>query len=172
MPLPSLGVSPPHPYGIPKTTAFADSILIPYLCTMQVESGKKIILFDGVCNLCNGAVQWVINRDQSDIFRFAPLQSAIAEDLLGARAIDTSKMDSIVFIDPGTAYYIKSDAALEIARNIKGYGWAPALFSWLPRSFRDAIYDLIAKNRYRLFGKKDQCMIPTAELNAKFLQTS
>ncbi|MGB5405075.1 thiol-disulfide oxidoreductase DCC family protein [Robiginitalea sp.] len=139
---------------------------------MQVESGKKIILFDGVCNLCNGAVQWVIKRDQTDVFRFAPLQSAIAEDLLKARRIDTSQMDSIVFIDPGMAYFIKSDAALEIARNIKGYGWAPAVFGWIPRSVRDGIYDLIAKNRYRFFGKKEQCMIPSAELNAKFLQTS
>lgn len=139
---------------------------------MQVESGKKVILFDGVCNLCNGAVQWVIQRDQADLFRFAPLQSAIAQDLLRARKVDTSRMDSIVFIDPGTAYYIKSDAALEIARNLKGYRWAPSIFGWLPRAFRDAIYDLIAKNRYSLFGKKDQCMIPSAELNAKFLQTS
>lgn len=139
---------------------------------MQVEPGKKIILFDGVCNLCNGAVQWVIKRDRADVFRFAPLQSAVAKDLLGARKIDTSRMDSIIFIDPGMAYFIKSDAALEIARNIKGYGWAPVFFGWIPRSIRDGIYDLIAKNRYRLFGKKEQCMIPNAELNAKFLQTS
>lgn len=146
--------------------------LIPYLCIMQVESGKKIILFDGVCNLCNGAVQWVIRRDQADVFRFAPLQSAIAENLLKERRVDTSKLDSIIFIDPGVAYFIKSDAALEIARNIKGYTWAPTLLGWIPRSLRDGIYDLIAKNRYTLFGKKEQCMVPSAELNSKFLQTS
>ena len=146
--------------------------LIPYLCIMQVESGKKIILFDGVCNLCNGAVQWVIRRDQADVFRFAPLQSAIAENLLKERRVDTSKLDSIIFIDPGVAYFIKSDAALEIARNIKGYTWAPTLLGWIPRSVRDGIYDLIAKNRYSLFGKKEQCMVPSAELNSKFLQTS
>ena len=145
---------------------------MPYLCKMQLESGKKIILFDGVCNLCNGAVQWVIERDKDDVFRFAPLQSAIAEDLLKERGVDTATMDSIIFIDPGVAYFIKSDAALEIARNIKGYGWLPAIFGRTPRSVRDSIYDLIAKNRYRLFGKKDQCMIPNAELSAKFLQTS
>lgn len=145
---------------------------IPYLCSVQVESGKKIILFDGVCNLCNGAVQWIIRRDQADVFRFAPLQSAIAEDLLKERRVDTSQLDSIIFIDPGMAYFVKSDAALEIARNIKGYGWAPALLGWIPRSVRDGIYDLVAKNRYRLFGKKQQCMVPNAEVNAKFLQTS
>ena len=139
---------------------------------MPVELGKKIILFDGVCNLCNGAVQWVIKRDRADVVRFAPLQSAIAEDLLKERRVDTSQLDSIIFIDPGMAYFIKSDAALEIARNIKGYAWAPALLGWIPRSIRDGIYDLIAKNRYRLFGKKEQCMVPNEELNSKFLQTS
>jgi predicted DCC family thiol-disulfide oxidoreductase YuxK len=139
---------------------------------MQGESGKKIILFDGVCNLCNGAVQWVIQRDGADVFRFAPLQSNIARDLLKSRNVDVSRMDSIILIDPGVAYYIKSDAALEIARNLRGYGFLAALFGWLPLSLRDAVYDLIAKNRYRMFGKKEACMIPSPELNAKFLQTS
>ena len=139
---------------------------------MQAELGKKIILFDGVCNLCNGAVQWIIKRDEADAFRFAPLQSDLASDLLKARNVDTSQMDSIILIDPGVAYYVKSDAALEIARNLKGYKFLPALFAWLPLSLRDAAYDLIARNRYRMFGKKEACMIPSPELTAKFLQTS
>jgi predicted DCC family thiol-disulfide oxidoreductase YuxK len=117
-------------------------------------------------------VQWVIQRDGADVFRFAPLQSDIARDLLKARNVDASRMDSIILIDPGVAYYIKSDAALEVARNLKGYGFLPALLGWLPLSLRDAVYDLIAKNRYKLFGKKEACMIPSPELNAKFLQTS
>ncbi len=139
---------------------------------MQEATGKKIILFDGVCNLCNGAVQWIIQRDKEDVFRFAPLQSAASGKLLEERNIDTSRIDSIVLIDPGVAYYIKSDAALEIARNLKGYGFLPAITSWIPKAFRDVIYDFIAKNRYRLFGKKQECMIPTPELKAKFLTTS
>lgn len=139
---------------------------------MQAEAHKKIILFDGVCNLCNGAVQWIIKRDHKDVFRFAPLQSERAQELAEGRNIDTSRIDSIILIDPGVAYYIKSDAALEIARDLKGYGFLPFLFGWLPAKFRDAIYDLIARNRYRLFGKKQECMIPTPELKAKFLQTS
>ena len=81
--------------------------------------GKKIVLFDGVCNLCNGAVQFVIRRDRRDRFRFAPLQSELGQELCQARHIDTSQVDSIVLIDPGKAYYIKSDAALEIARELR-----------------------------------------------------
>lgn len=137
---------------------------------MHAETGKKIILFDGVCNLCNGAVQWVIKRDREDVFRFAPLQSESAQKLVEARNIDTSRIDSIILIDPGVAYYIKSDAALEIARNLKGYEFLSPLFKWVPLGLRNAIYDLIARNRYSLFGKKQECMIPTPELKAKFLQ--
>ena len=89
--------------------------------------GNKIILFDGVCNLCNGAVQFIIRRDRRDRFRFAALQSDLGKELCQARHIDTSLVDSIVLIDPGKAYYIKSDAALEIARDLNGYGWMPLL---------------------------------------------
>ncbi len=139
---------------------------------MELKDGKKVILFDGVCNLCNGAVQWIIRRDKKDIFRFAPLQSAVGAELTRNRHIDTDKVDSIVLIDPGTAWYVKSDAALEIARDLRGYQWLPVLFSWIPVRLRDAAYDLVARNRYRVFGKKEQCMIPTPELQSKFLQTN
>ena len=134
-----------------------------------MEDNKKIILFDGVCNLCNGAVQYVIKRDKKDVFRYAALQSAIGEKLIEERGIDTSKLDSIILVDPGVAYYTKSDAALEIGRDFGGLWKALALFTWIPRTFRDAIYDFVARNRYRWFGKKDACMIPTPELQAKFL---
>jgi predicted DCC family thiol-disulfide oxidoreductase YuxK len=134
--------------------------------------GKKIILFDGVCNLCNGAVQWIIRRDSLDTFRFASLQSAVGQELTRARQIDTGQVDSIILIDPGVAFYIKSDAALEIARGLKGYRLLPFLFGWIPKSIRDAMYDLVARNRYRLFGKKQECMVPTPELKARFLDGS
>ncbi len=133
------------------------------------QSGKKIILFDGVCNLCNGAVQFIIKRDGGDRFRFAALQSELGQELCRARHIDTTQIDSIILIDPGIAYYVKSDAALEIARELRGYGWMPLMLGWIPRGVRDAVYDLVARNRYRWFGKKDQCMIPTPELQKKFL---
>lgn len=130
---------------------------------------KKIILFDGVCNLCNGAIQFIIKRDKKDTFRYAPLQSEIGEQLIAERAIDTSKVDSIILIEPGIAYFTKSDAALGIAQDFGGLWKALAIFTWIPKTFRDAIYDLVAKNRYKWFGRKDACMIPTPELQAKFL---
>ena len=81
-------------------------------------------------------------------------------------------MDSIILINPGVAYYIKSDAALEIARGLKGYSLLPVLFGWIPKGIRDGIYDLVARNRYRMFGKKRECMVPTPELKARFLEES
>lgn len=138
----------------------------------ELPEGKKIILFDGVCNLCNGAVQWIIKRDKQDVFRFVPLQSDLGKELAESRNIDTDRVDSIILIDPGVAYYVKSDAVLEIAGDLKGYGAAPVLTGWIPSVVRDGIYNLIARNRYRIFGKKDTCMIPTPELQSKFLKTS
>ena len=143
-----------------------------YLWAMELPMGKKVILFDGVCNLCNGAVNWIIRRDRKDTFRFAPLQGEVGKALTAARHIDTGKVDSIILIDPGMAYYIKSEAALEIARDLKGYGFIPVVFGWIPVKVRDAIYDLVARNRYRVFGKQEACMIPTPELRKKFLETS
>ncbi|NAY90882.1 DUF393 domain-containing protein [Muricauda sp. JGD-17] len=134
-----------------------------------MEESKKIILFDGVCNLCNGAVQFVIKRDKKDLFRYAALQSEIGEQLVTERGIDTQKIDSIILIEPGVAFYTKSDAALRIGQDFGGLWKGLALFSWIPRTFRDALYDFVARNRYRWFGKKDQCMIPSPELQAKFL---
>jgi predicted DCC family thiol-disulfide oxidoreductase YuxK len=136
---------------------------------MELPEGKQIVLFDGVCNLCNRSVQFVIRHDPNDRFRFASLQGETGRKLLAERGIDTASTDSIILIDPGVALYIKSDAALELARNLKGYGWLPVLFGWLPRSLRDAAYDLVARNRYRWFGKQEQCMVPSPELRGRFL---
>jgi len=135
----------------------------------MMESDKKIILFDGICNLCNGAVQFVIKRDTKDTFRYAPIQSNIGQMLLKERNIDPTKIDSIILIEPTVAYYIKSDAALSIGRSFGGGYKLLSMFSWIPRVLRDGIYDLIARNRYQWFGKKEVCMIPTPELQSKFL---
>ncbi len=126
-------------------------------------------MFDGVCNLCNSSVQFVIKRDKKDLFRYAALQSEVGQKLVNQRHIDTSKVDSIILIEPGVAYYTKSDAALEIAQELGGIWKLTGVFSWIPTSIRNAIYDFVAKNRYKWFGKKDACMIPTPELKAKFL---
>ena len=134
-----------------------------------VNENKKIILFDGVCNLCNGFVQFVIKRDANDVFRYASLQSDIGQKLLSERNIDGTLIDSVVLIEPGVAYYIKSDAALQIGSHLKGFSGLSRFLHLIPSSLRNIVYDLIARYRYVWFGKKDACMIPTPELKAKFI---
>ena len=136
-----------------------------------METNKKIIVFDGICNLCNGAVQFIIKRDFNDVFRFAALQSEIGQKLAQERGIDTAVLDSIILIDPGVAYYTKSDAALEIGKQLKGYRTLCSVLQWLPLGLRNIVYDFVARNRYRWYGKKEACMVPTPELKAKFLET-
>jgi predicted DCC family thiol-disulfide oxidoreductase YuxK len=136
----------------------------------MITENKKIVLFDGICNLCNGAVVYIIKRDKKDVFRFAALQSEIGQKLINERNIDTSKIDSIILIEPGIAYYTKSSAAIKIMNEFGGLWKIMNVFNYLlPTSLRDIIYDFIAKNRYKWFGKKESCMIPTQELKAKFL---
>ncbi|MEN1783762.1 MAG: thiol-disulfide oxidoreductase DCC family protein [Bacteroidota bacterium] len=134
-----------------------------------MEQGQKIILFDGVCNLCNGVIQFIIKRDKKDIFRYAPLQSELGLQMTADRGIDTTKIDSFILIVPGEAYHLKSSAALEIAKSFGGFWMLLGLFGWIPSSIRDTLYDFIARNRYRWFGQQSECMIPTPELKAKFL---
>lgn len=136
----------------------------------NIPENKKIVLFDGVCNLCDGAVQRIIKHDKNDIFRFASLQSDIGKKLVEERGMDPEELDSIVLIEPGVAYYRKSTAALEISRDLSGGYSLLKNFLFIPEPLRDGIYDLIANNRYKWFGKKEQCMIPTPELKAKFLE--
>lgn len=135
-----------------------------------MEENKKIILFDGVCNLCNGAIQFIIKHDKKDNFRYAPLQSDMGRKFLQQRNIDTSEIDSIILIEPGVAYYTKSAAALKIGQDFGGPWKLLQVFEWIPESISNFIYDIIAKNRYKWFGKKEACMIPTPELKAKFLE--
>jgi predicted DCC family thiol-disulfide oxidoreductase YuxK len=136
-----------------------------------VEENKKIILFDGVCNLCNGFIQFVIKHDTTDVFRYASLQSEIGQQLILERNIDTTTIDSVVLIEPGVAFYIKSDAALQIGRHLKGYRTISKLLNLITSGLRNIVYDLIARYRYTWFGKQDACMIPTPELKAKFLDS-
>jgi len=136
---------------------------------IELPENKKIILFDGVCNLCNNAVNFIIEYDKKDVFRFASLQSEIGKQLTLERRIDTEKIDSIILIEPGKAYHIKSNAALHIAQELKGGYQLLGQLLFLPGGFRNFVYDFIAKNRYKWYGKKDNCRIPSPELKAKFL---
>jgi predicted DCC family thiol-disulfide oxidoreductase YuxK len=135
----------------------------------NLPQNKKIILFDGVCNLCDSAVQFVIKHDKKDSFRFASLQSEIGQEIIKHIGIDTKNIDSIILYQPGIAYYYKSEAALEIAKNLGGLFSFATIFKILPTALSNFIYDYVAKNRYKWYGKKDSCMIPTSELKSKFL---
>ncbi len=129
---------------------------------------QSIILFDGVCNLCNSAVNFVIKRDKKNLIQFAPLQSETACVLLANHKMHTPEMKSFIFIENGKAY-TQSTAALKVCRHLSG-AW-PALYVLIiiPSFIRNGIYKWIAKNRYKWFGKKSECMIPAAELQSKFL---
>lgn len=136
---------------------------------MKETEPYKVILFDGVCNLCNSTVTFVIKRDKKNQFKFATLQSDIADKLLAYFPEDKSnKLDSIVLLSDGKKY-TKSSAALHIAKNLSGAYPLLFVFMIIPKFIRDWVYGIVAKNRYKWFGKKDQCMIPTPELNDKFL---
>jgi len=126
------------------------------------------ILFDGVCNLCNGFVRFVIARDPAARFRFASLQSAAAAALLREAGVAAPMPDSIVLIAGGRAY-VRSAAALRILRGLR-FPWplAVALFV-VPRFVRDRVYDFIAARRYRWFGRRESCLVPTADLRRRFL---
>ncbi len=136
---------------------------------MKIPDGKQLIFFDGVCNLCNGSIQYIIKHDKNDLFRYAPLQSEIGKEFIKERKIDTSKVDSILLYEPNIAYYTKSTAVLKIGRTFGGGYKLLGIFEFIPGPVRDWFYDLIAKNRYKWFGKQNECMIPTPELKAKFI---
>jgi predicted DCC family thiol-disulfide oxidoreductase YuxK len=135
----------------------------------NLPPNKKIILFDGVCNLCNSAVQFIIKHDKKDVFRFVALQSELGQEILRHIGIDPNNIDSIVLYEPGVAYYYKSSAALEIAKSLDGFFSLGIIFKIIPTGIRNHLYDYIAKNRYKWYGKRESCMIPTPELKAKFL---
>lgn len=133
-------------------------------------SETAIVLFDGVCNLCNGSVQFILDRDRKERFRFASLQSEKGQAILTERgqSIPAGDPDSIVLVE-GDAVYTHSTAALRIARHLS-FPWflGYAGIVW-PRFLRDAVYRFIARNRYRWFGKTDQCRIPTPALRARMI---
>ncbi len=132
---------------------------------------RPIILFDGVCNLCNSAVQWVIERDKEGRFDFASLQADAARrelvNVMTAKEIDALP-DSIVLLD-SDGVHVRSAAALRITRELGSRFALLRLGIVMPRPIRDAIYDLIARNRYRWFGRQDVCMTPTPDIAARFL---
>ncbi len=136
----------------------------------DIPKNKQVILFDGVCNLCNSSVLYVIKRDKTNAFLFAPLQSLIGKAIIKEFNIDTTDIDSILlFNSDKRTIYSKSSAALHIAKSLSFPTRLLSVFFIIPTFIRNWFYDFIAKNRYRWYGKKESCMIPTPELKTKFL---
>ena len=129
---------------------------------------QKIILFDGVCNLCNGFVQFIIKRDQNAIFKFAALQSDYGQAFLKSQNLNQLELKSVILIE-GEKIYTQSTAALKITKYLDGawkFGYALII---VPPFIRNGIYKIVSKYRYKWFGKKDQCMVPTVDLKERFL---
>ena len=137
---------------------------------LDFPKGKKIILFDGVCNLCEASVQFVIKYDKKDVFRFVALQSELGKEIIKHIGLDIKNIDSVILYEPGIAYNYKSAAALEIAKNLGGFFHLGTVFKLIPNGLRNLLYDYIAKNRYLWYGKKESCLVPTIELKSKFLE--
>ena len=133
------------------------------------ENGTLVILFDGVCNLCTGTVRFVIARDPKRRFRFASLQSEAAKALLESHGLPRESLENIVVID-GARSFIKSDAALYVAGSLKGLWPVLRVFRIVPRRVRDAVYDFVARRRYRWFGKRQACLVPAPEDAHRFIE--
>ncbi len=131
-------------------------------------SGKQIVLFDGMCNLCSGAVQFIIRHDPKKHFYFASLQSDTAEKLLQNAVPPKKRADTIMLIKHGRVY-TKSGAVLRISQYLKGAWKLVVIFLIIPPFIRDGIYDLIARKRYQWFGRRKECMIPAPEWQDRFL---
>jgi predicted DCC family thiol-disulfide oxidoreductase YuxK len=134
----------------------------------KIWPDDDVILFDGVCIFCSRWVQFVVARDKAARFRFTPIQSDYGTRLAQAVGIDANDPDTNAVIHDGVAY-MKSDGALTVLSFLPGWGWTRALFA-VPRFIRDGVYNMIAKNRYRIFGKFDACIVPDASLRARVIE--
>ncbi len=132
------------------------------------SSDSKIILFDGVCNFCNYWVNFIVDHDKQNIFKFAALQSEKGRELLDKFELPKNDFDSFILITQNIVFK-KSSAAFEIAKQLNGWPKIFAPFRFLPQTLTDFVYDLVARNRYKFFGKQDVCRIPTKEEKSKFL---
>ena len=127
-----------------------------------------VILYDGVCVFCSRWIRFVATRDRAQRFRFTAIQSAYGTKLAQAFGIDADDPDTNAVIHGGSAHF-KSDAALTVLSNLPGWRWARAWFA-VPRPMRDGVYNLVARNRYRIFGKYDVCFVPDAEMKARVME--
>ena len=136
---------------------------------MGTNTERRIVFFDGICNLCNSSINFIIDRDPLVKFRFAPLQSDLARELLCKYEINTENLESLVYYD-GKNIYRRSRAVLEIVKRMRRLWPLLYVFILIPAFVRDIIYDFVAKNRYKWFGHQSACRVPTSELRARFLE--
>ena len=136
---------------------------------IKLPQDKQLILFDGVCNLCNASVQYIIKHDKKDIFRFTALQSEAGQELIRKFNIDTDNTDSIILYSEIKGICYKSIAALKIASYLGFPRNIMIIFLIIPPFIRNWVYDYIAKNRYKWYGKRESCMVPTPEIKSKFI---
>jgi predicted DCC family thiol-disulfide oxidoreductase YuxK len=141
-----------------RTTAANDVTQIP----------DRLVLFDGVCNLCSALVQFVIRHDPAAKFRFAALQSEIGREIFQNHDFDPVDLQTFVFVVDGRIF-LRSDAAIEVISRFGGAWRILRVFRFVPRALRDSIYTIVARNRYRWFGRKEVCMVPTPEIKERFL---
>jgi len=134
---------------------------------------RRIVLYDGLCGMCDAVVQFLLRHDRKDAFRFAPQQGEAARQVLARHALDSATMETIGVIEnynsPQEAVYTRSDAALLIAEGLGGIWTLTLAARLLPRSFRDACYDFVARNRYRIFGRRTECRLPCEVDKHRFL---
>ena len=135
---------------------------------MNELNSKGVVLFDGVCNFCNSSVNFIIRHDKKDYFRFTPLQSEIGMKISEKYNLDSGNLKSVILVDKGKIY-TKTTAALRIAKQLSGAWPALYVFIIVPPPIRDVVYNIIAKYRYKWWGERDACMIPTPEIRKKFL---
>ncbi len=133
------------------------------------SNSHPVVLFDGVCNLCNSSVQFIIKRDKKQVFRFASLQSAFGKKMLEQFQLTDKNIDSVILVDKNLVY-IKSSAALQILKKLGGIYSVAYVFIIVPKFLRDGVYDFVARNRYGWFGKRESCMIPLPELKKLFFE--
>ena len=135
----------------------------------EMPDDASIVLFDGVCNLCSGFVQFVYPRDPERKYRFASLQSDVGQALLAEHDLPTDELESIVLIEDGESY-VKSAAVIQIATGLGGGYRLLSPFRYVPAAVRDRVYDFVADHRYKWFGKKDRCMMPSGDVQSRFLE--
>ncbi len=133
----------------------------------EIAPNQKIILFDGVCNLCNSSIQFIIKYDKNDSFKFASIQSNLGQEIIKHIKI-SAQIDSIILFETPNTYYYKSKAVTQIAKTLGGYFKIVLIYNLLPIKTQDSIYDIIAKNRYKWFGKKENCLLPSKKTKDKF----